>query len=169
MRRQAMKGSAMATTGKTITDVADDIAGKAAQTSRSARAAAADMIVEVKEDVSVLAGKAGNSAKSAAGSGKDMAADAVHGLADAARQMAGKLEDGKPDSGTAKAAEYARKAADGMDRFSTRLREKEIEEIASDARNVVRQNPAIAVGAAALIGFALARFLKGNGSGDSRG
>jgi len=159
----------MATSGKTITDLADDVAGKAARASKSAKAAASDMIVEVKDDVSVLAGKAGSGAKSAAGSGKDMAADAVHGLADAARQMAGKLDDGKPDSGNTKAAEYARKAADGMDRFSSRLREKEVDEIAADARDVVRQNPAIAIGAAALIGFALARFLKGNGSGDREG
>ena len=61
--------------------------------------------------------------------------------------------------------EFARKAADGMDRFSASLKDKEINEIAEDARSAVRNNPAIAVGAAAVIGFALARFLKG-GSDD---
>ncbi len=156
----------MASKDNVITDLAKDVAGDAARASRSAKAAASDLIVEVKDDAAVMAKKAGASALSAAGQGKTMAADAVHGLADAARQMASKLEDGKPDSSNTKAAEYARKAADGMDRFSSTLRDKEIEEIADNARDAVRQNPAIAIGAAALIGFALARFLKGNGSGD---
>ncbi len=154
-----------ATTGNTITDVADDLGEHSSDNMRSAKAKAANLITDVTDEVSALAGKAGSGAKSAATSGKGMAADAVHGLADAARQMAGKLEDGKPDSGNAKAAEYARKAADGMDRFSSSLRDREIEEIVDDARNAVRQNPAIAVGAAALIGFALARFLKGGRDG----
>ena len=89
----------------------------------------------------------------------------MHGLAGVARDVASKLDDGKADSGNAKAAEFARKAADGMDRFSASLKDKEINEIAEDARSAVRNNPAIAVGAAAVIGFALARFLKG-GSDD---
>jgi ElaB/YqjD/DUF883 family membrane-anchored ribosome-binding protein len=152
-------------TSKTITDLADDVTGKASKAARLAKEKASDIIVEVKEDAAVLASKAGSGAKSAATSGKGVAADAMHGLADAARQMAGKLDDGNPESGSAKAAEYARKAADSMDRFSATLRDKDIEEIADDARNAVRQNPAIAVGAAALIGFALARFLKGGSGG----
>jgi ElaB/YqjD/DUF883 family membrane-anchored ribosome-binding protein len=155
--------------GNTITDLSDDVSstlsGTTARAGRTAKEKASDIIVEVKEEAAVLASKAGSGARSAATSGKGMAADAVHGLADAARQMAGKLDDGNPKSGNAKAAEYARKAADGMERFSATLRDKEIEEIADDARNAVRQNPAIAVGAAALIGFALARFLKGGSGG----
>lgn len=157
----------MAVNSKTITDVADDVAGKASRTARKVSDKASEVIVEVKEDVGVFAEKAGSGAKSAASSGKDMAADAVKGLADAARQMAGKLDDGKTESGNAKAAEYARKAADGMDRFSESLKQKDIEEIADDARTAVRNNPAIAVGAAAVIGFALARFLKGSGGNDA--
>lgn len=157
----------MAVTGKTITDVADDLAGKTSRTAKKMGDKASEVIVEVKDDVAILAEKAGSGAKSAATSGKGYASDALHGLADAARQMAGKLDDGT-DGGNARAAAYARKAADGMDSFSGKLRDKDIEELADDARNAVRQNPAIAVGAAALIGFALARFLKGSGSGGNR-
>ena len=160
----------MATSDKTITDVADDVVGRSARTQKTAEVVASDVVAEVKDDVAIVADKSGNSARSVADSGKDLAADAVHGLADVARQMAskldsGKLDGGKPDSSNAKAAEYARKAAEGMDRFSTRLREKEVDAVAADARNVVRKNPAIVAGAAALIGFALARFMKGSGSG----
>lgn len=157
----------MAASDRTITDVADDVAGKATRTARKVSDKASEVIVEVKEDVGIFADKAGQGAKSAASSGKDMAADAMKGLADAARQMAGKLDDGKPDTGNAKAADYARKAADGMERFSESLKQKDVEEIAEDARSAVRNNPAIAVGAAAIIGFALARFLKGSGGNDA--
>jgi ElaB/YqjD/DUF883 family membrane-anchored ribosome-binding protein len=155
----------MAVKGTTITDLADDVAGKTSRAARKAGAKASEVIVEVKEDVSAFAGKAGTGAYSAASTGKDYAAEAVHGLAGVARDVASKLDDGKADSGNAKAAEFARKAADGMDRFSASLKDKEINEIAEDARSAVRNNPAIAVGAAAVIGFALARFLKG-GSDD---
>jgi ElaB/YqjD/DUF883 family membrane-anchored ribosome-binding protein len=157
----------MASTDKTITHLADDVAGKASRAARTASEKASDVIVEVKASTDEVMAKAGAGAKTAASSGKDMAADAVTGLADAARQLAGKLQDGDADSSNARAADFARKAADSMERFSTKLREKEVDEIASDARDAVRQNPAIAVGAAALIGFALARFLKGSGGRDA--
>jgi ElaB/YqjD/DUF883 family membrane-anchored ribosome-binding protein len=153
----------MATNGKTITDLADDVAGKTKRAAGSAKHKAAEVMVDVKAEAAEIFEKTGTGAKTAASSGKDMAADAMSGLADAARQMAGKLDDGNADGSNAKAAEIARKAADTMEKFSGRLREKDIEEIADDARSAVRNNPAIAVGAAAVIGFALARFLKGSG------
>ena len=146
---------------KTVTDVADDVSSAA----KGTMAKAADIFDDVKGDVTALAGKAGASAKSAATTGKDKAASALHDLADVARDLANKLDDGTVGSNTAKAATYARKAADSVDRFSSKVKAKEIEDITNDARDAVRNNPAIAIGVAALIGFALARFLKG-GSGD---
>ncbi len=157
----------MASTGKTITDLADDVAGKTKRAAGVAKDKAAEVMVDVKDEAAEIFEKTGAGAKTTASSGKDMAADAVAGLADAARQMAGKLDDGNADGSNAKAADMARKAADSMERFSGRLREKDIEEIADDARTAVRNNPAIAVGAAAVIGFALARFLKGSGGRDA--
>lgn len=157
----------MATDGKTITDLADDVAGKTRRAAGAARGKAAEVMVDVKDEAAVIFEKTGAGAKSAASASKDMAADAVAGLAEAARQMAGKLDEGNTDGSNAKAADMARRAADTMDSFSGRLREKDIEEIAEDARTAVRNNPVIAVGAAAVIGFALARFLKGSGGRDA--
>lgn len=153
----------MASSGKTITELADDVAGKTSQTARSVGEKSSEVIREVKHEADEIFAKAGSATRGAANSGKDMAADAMTSLADAARQMAGKLDEGKDDGSNAKAAEFARKAADSVDRFSSSLRDKDVDQIADDARNAVRQNPAIAVGAAAIIGFALARFLKGSG------
>ncbi|MGL6042334.1 MAG: hypothetical protein ACRC1J_00255 [Sandaracinobacteroides sp.] len=157
----------MDSSGRTITELADDVAGKVKNATKTAAGNTSEVIVETKHKAEEIYAKAGTATKGAASSGKDMAAEAMTGLADAARQMAGKLEEGTGDGNSAKAAEFARKAADGMDRFSTKLREKEVDEIADDARKMVRQNPAIAVGAAAVIGFALARFLKGSGGRDA--
>jgi ElaB/YqjD/DUF883 family membrane-anchored ribosome-binding protein len=153
----------MATDSKTITDLADDVAGKAGETGKKAADKVSDVVVEVKDGTADIVEKAGESARSAASTGRDYAAEGLAGLASAARQIAGRLGDSPTDGGNARAAEYARKAADSIDKFSARLREKEVDEIAEDARSAVRNNPAIAVGAAAVIGFALARFLKGSG------
>lgn len=153
----------MAKGSKSVDDVVVAVEGDVKVAAKKAGQVASDIKAEAGE----LAGKAGGALKDAAATGKDMAADAMHGLAGAARDMAGKLDDGDPDGTAAKAAGYARKAADGIDKFSESLKGKELDEIAEDARRAVRDHPAIAVGAAAVIGFALARFLK-SGSGGGR-
>lgn len=155
---EEMAATASRKAGKAAVDFrheAEELAGKAGRT--------AD---DLKDEAAELAAQAGSKLKHAASSGKDMAAGAMHGLAGAARDMAGKLEDGDPDGGSAKAAGYARKAADSIDRFSESLKSKDVDELADDARRAVREHPAIAVGAAAIIGFALARFLKSGSSGE---
>ena len=73
----------MASNGKTITDLADDVAGKTKRAAGAAKSKASEVIVEVKDEAAVIFEKTGAGAKSAASSGKDMAADAVAGLADA--------------------------------------------------------------------------------------
>lgn len=147
-----------------VAEAADDIV--VATSHSTAGHTAADTAAHLKDEAAELASKAGGKLKDAAATGKDMAADAVHGLADAARDVAGRLDDGDPQGTSAKAAGYARKAAESMDRFSESLKGKDLDELADDARRAVRQHPAIAVGAAAVIGFALARFLKSGSGGD---
>lgn len=151
----------MAVSKKTITDVADDVAGGATRAAKKAGGKASDILVDVTGEVADITDKAGDAARSAAATGKGYAADAVHGIAKAAREMADRLAQGKPDGESGKTADFARRAADGMESFSARLREKDMAEITEEARDAVRRNPAVAVGAAAVIGFALARFLKG--------
>ena len=61
---------------------------------------------------------------------------------------------------------YVRDAVAALCAYTSRQHSRvRIVDDASDARTAVRNNPAIVIGAAALIGFALARFMKG-GSGD---
>jgi ElaB/YqjD/DUF883 family membrane-anchored ribosome-binding protein len=44
---------------------------------------------------------------------------------------------------------------------------KDIDDLIADARNFVRKNPAVAIGAAAAIGFILTRLIKVGTSGES--
>lgn len=122
----------------------------------TAASKAGKVLNDLKADAGELCGTAGAKIKGAASSGKDKAAEGVHALADVARSAGGKF-DGKTQ-------EYAERAADGLDRFSETLKQKSLDDMAADAKSFVKEHPAIAAGAAAVIGFALARFLKSSAS-----
>ncbi len=57
--------------------------------------------------------------------------------------------------------DYARSAATTVAGLAETLDKKELDELAEATREMVRKSPAVAVGAAAVIGFVLARLLKG--------
>ena len=57
----------------------------------------------------------------------------------------------------AKYGDYARSASRSLRDTADRLDQKSVEELGEDAREYIRENPAVAVGAAALAGFLLAR------------
>lgn len=66
--------------------------------------------------------------------------------------------------------EYARKASDAVTGFADTLRRKEVDEIYEDVSNAVRKSPGVAIGVAAVVGFALARIVKaGLSDGNSGG
>jgi ElaB/YqjD/DUF883 family membrane-anchored ribosome-binding protein len=56
--------------------------------------------------------------------------------------------------------QYARRAADAVQDFADNIRTKEVDELYDDARNLVRKSPAVAIGVAAAVGFALVRLVK---------
>jgi ElaB/YqjD/DUF883 family membrane-anchored ribosome-binding protein len=56
--------------------------------------------------------------------------------------------------------EYARKASDAVSGFADTLRNKEVDDLYEDVTNAVRKSPGIAIGVAAVVGFALARVVK---------
>lgn len=55
--------------------------------------------------------------------------------------------------------QYARSAAERVQAFSSTIDEKSVDDLLDDARALVRQSPAIAVGTAAALGFVVARVL----------
>lgn len=147
-----------------VADRAEAVAHKAEDLIRDVTDKASRRLEEIRDEAGHYAGKAGEAVRDAADAGKGKAAGALHGIADAIRELAGKAE----GETTETAAAYARRAADGMDRLSEVLKDKSLDELGGDVRKFVRDRPAVAIGVAAVLGFALARALK-SGEDDGHG
>ena len=65
-------------------------------------------------------------------------------------------------------ARIAESAADNLQRFSDSLRERDLDGLLRDAESFARRQPALFIGAAALVGFLAVRFLKASDSVESR-
>lgn len=146
-------------------DRAEAVAHRAEELIRDVTGKASRRFEEIRGEAGHYAGKAGEAVRDAADAGKDKAAEALHTVAEVVRDLAGKAEGDKAET----AAAYARRAADGMDRLSGLLRDKSLDELGSDVRQFVRDKPAVAIGVAAVLGFALARALKSGGDDGREG
>lgn len=76
----------------------------------------------------------------------------VQMLRDAADQVDGKLG--------AQYGDYARQAAGTVSGFSDTVKNKDVDELFDDARAFVKKSPAVAIGAAAALGFVVARLVQ---------
>jgi ElaB/YqjD/DUF883 family membrane-anchored ribosome-binding protein len=93
---------------------------------------------------------------------KDRATEGLGSLARAVRETSQPLRDNQQDT----IAQYVEKAADQIERFSTRLRERNVKELVDDAQQFARRQPGVFIGAAFVAGIFAARFLKS--SSDAR-
>lgn len=120
---------------------------------------AEDIKTKVKSDMSDFKAKATDSAKAAAEKGKDRATEAVGSIGKLIRDSAATIDDnvGK------QYGDYARSAADMVEGFAGKMDAKDVDALAEDAREFVRKSPAVAIGAAAAIGFVLARLVRSGG------
>jgi ElaB/YqjD/DUF883 family membrane-anchored ribosome-binding protein len=110
----------------------------------------------IKHQAVTLASQAGDRVRDAANQGKAKATDAMDDLAtmvdDVARTLDEKLG---PQYG-----DYARKAADAVSGVAGSLKSKDVDDLVADVRNFVKEKPAVAIGAAAAVGFVLTRLIK---------
>ena len=126
------------------------------------KAEASKKAASIKEDATSFANQASAKAREAATKGKDKAAEAVGNLAKLLEDGAGTV-----DSKFGKQyGDYARSAAATVAGLASSLDKKDLDELAASTRDLVKKNPAIAVGAATVVGFVLARLLKGGSSSD---
>lgn len=95
-------------------------------------------------------------AKSAASQGKERTGNAIESLSKMIEESARTIDDNVGE----KYGNYARSAADAVSSFAEKLNAKEIDEMVEDARGFVRKSPAVAIGAAAVVGFLLSRLIK---------
>lgn len=143
-----------------LKDAASDhpIREQVAATVTTIKDEAAKRAASLKDTAIDLKDQAGAKAYDAANAGKGKAAEAVGGLAKLIEDTATTVDDkfGK------QYGDYARSAASSVSGFATNLDSKELDELADSAREFVKKSPAVAVGAAAVVGFVLARLLKGS-------
>ena len=105
--------------------------------------------------------KAGDKAREYANTGKDKATDLLDSLSQTVTDLAKSVDERLGTS----YGDYARKAADAVSGAAGMLKDKDIDDLVTDTREFVRKQPAIAIGAAAAVGFLLTRLVKA-GSND---
>ena len=94
-----------------------------------------------------------------ASEGKIKASEALAGLSKLVSDNAQLID----DKVGPRYGDYVRSAAQSLQDVSSRLDAKDIDELADDAREFVRRSPGVAVGAAAIAGFMIARLFRGSG------
>ncbi len=115
-----------------------------------------DIKSKVKDDMNNFKTKAADGARAAAEKGKDRATEAVSSISKLIRDSAATIDDnvGK------QYGDYARSAAASVEGFAGKMDAKDVDVLVGEARDFVRKSPAVAIGAAAAIGFVLARLVR---------
>ena len=117
---------------------------------------------KMKQEVVKLKVEAGSKARSAAEEGKSKAADTLSSVSRATREAAEKLKGSEVDM----LAPYVESAADSIDGFADRMREKSVDDLVDDVRELVRRSPVLVIGIAAVAGFLVSRFLRSSSRRD---
>lgn len=111
---------------------------------------------KMKTEFANMKDKATERAREAAESGKDRASEALEGFGKILRDSAGQID----EKVGAQYGDYARKAADAVDDLAGKMDAKQVDDILEDTRQFIRKSPGVAIGAAAAIGFVLARLVR---------
>lgn len=126
--------------------------GGTAGTFAGARQTLADNLAD---NTAKLREQAGDKARTLADDGKARATGALTELSKLLTDAAGQVD----EKLGAQYGQYARSAADRVQGFSATLDQKSVDELVENARELVRRSPAVAIGAAAAVGFVVARLL----------
>jgi ElaB/YqjD/DUF883 family membrane-anchored ribosome-binding protein len=122
------------------------------------------LVSQVKDQVTSLRSQATDRVRGFADDGKGRVTGLLENVSevlnDAARSVDERLGEGYGD--------HAHRAAGAVADFAGRIRDKSVDDIYDDTRDFVRKSPMIAIGVAAVAGFALIRVIK-TGLDDARG
>jgi hypothetical protein len=109
-----------------------------------------------------IVGRVREQATSQLNTQKNKATDGLGTVAHAVRETTTRLRADNHDT----VARYAEQAADQIERFSERLKNKDVGELLNDAQRLARQKPALFVGGAFALGLLGARFMKSSAQPD---
>ncbi len=121
-----------------------------------------EMIGGAKETGKKMLDQAQDRARSAFTSQRDRAVGGLNDIADTFRQVGNQLRENERDS----AARYADRFADRVEHFADMVRDRDMDELLHNARDMARRRPGMFMGGAFILGFMAARFLKSS-RGDS--
>ncbi len=138
-------------------------AGSAKEAATAAAQSARSTGDQWRAQCSSAGGQALETARYAATTAKEKAGSALQSLSKLMSDTASTIDERVgPDYG-----EYARTAAKSMAGAADSLNAKDVDQLVADAREFVRKQPAVAIGAAAVLGFVMIRLLKGSDSKDT--
>ena len=131
--------------------------GSASTRSGGSSGGAAEKIAgQVRDQVSNLRGQAADKARQFADTGKDRVTSTLDNLTEVVNEAARSVDERLG----AEYGQYAHKAAGAVSSFTESLRGKSVDDLLDDSRSFIRKSPGAAIGAAAVLGFALVRVIK---------
>lgn len=148
---------------------AGDLSSTAHSSSMSGRRSAStdvgDAIEQTRQQASRLMNDARDKGGSMIAEKKQMAADEIAGVANVLRKTAQNLhQENQITSG-----HYAERAAAGLDRLSTNLRDRDIGSLVRQTESFARRSPGLFFGGAVAAGFFISRFMKSSAQRDDSG
>jgi len=140
------------------------------QVTEQAKQQTQQLAQQARQQASELANRGTEQAKSQLDNQKHDASQRMVPVQSALRETAQQLR----KQGQGSVGQYADRTADQVERFSTYLRETDVDEIMDEVRSFARRRPALFLGGAAAVGFFATRFLKssseeGTSAGDGYG
>ena len=103
-----------------------------------------------------LSGQAADKARGFVGQGVERSSEAIANVS----KLIGDTASGIDERLGPEYGDYARRAADSLQRTADKLATKDPDELIDDTREFIRKSPGVALAGAAIVGFALARLVK---------
>jgi hypothetical protein len=130
--------------------------GGGAPGSQDSQTVGSGIASDVKQQASEMTEQAKTMAREAAQSGQSLAAEQLNEFAEGVRRSAESWDDNQH----VWVKQALTSAADGIERFSSTLKDRDLPSLLSDVEDTARRHPALFAAGCALAGFALVRFLK---------
>jgi len=137
-------------------DAGDGAADKAKQ---AIKGYASDATAKLRGETDKIAGQATERAKEYARDGKGKATETIASLARYVEDNAAMVD----ERFGAQYGDYARNAATSISKFADKIEDQDVDQLVDNTRDFIRKSPALAIGAAAIAGFLIARLVRGSG------
>ncbi|WP_343347356.1 hypothetical protein WJT74_04495 [Sphingomicrobium sp. XHP0239] len=113
------------------------------------------VVAKVSEARTTIAKEAAGKTRGMVGDGLSKGSETISSMSRLVSDTAGNID----ESLGAEYGDYARSAAKYLDDTAQKIASKDPDELVNDVRDFVRKSPGMALGAAAVVGFALARVV----------